>query len=45
MLPLSPDHTFDFELLRVLGSARYAGADIAEVLTVAATITPGDFES
>ena len=45
MLPLSPDHTFDFELLRVLGSARYAGADVAEVLTVAATIAPGDFES
>jgi len=45
MLPLSTDHCFDYELLRVLGAARYAGADIAEVLTVATAIAPGDFES
>lgn len=45
MLPLSSDPTFHFEILRVLGAARYDGADIAEVLTAGAIITPGDFES
>ena len=45
MIPLSSDASFHFELLRTLGAARYAGADIAEVLTAAAVITPGDFES
>src|SRR5271170_6498627 len=45
MLPLSTDRCFDYELLRILGAARYAGADIGEVLTVATAITPGDFES
>lgn len=45
MLQLNPDTTFNYELLRVLGSARYFGADIAEVLKVAQEIIPGDFES
>jgi len=45
MLPLSSDPTFHFEILRVLGAARSAGADIAEVLTAGAVLTPGDFES
>lgn len=45
MLQLSSDSTFHYELLRVLGAARYAGADIAEVLKVAQRIAPGDFES
>jgi hypothetical protein len=45
MLQLSPDPTFHFELLRVLGTARDLGADVGEVLTVAARILPGDFES
>lgn len=45
MLQLSSNPTFHFELLRVLGAARYFGADIAEVLKVAQDIVPGDFES
>lgn len=45
MLPLSSDPAFHFEILRVLGAARYAGADIEQVLTAGAIITPGDFES
>lgn len=45
MMKLSTDSTFDFELLRVLSSARDRGADIAEVLDAASRITPGDFES
>jgi hypothetical protein len=45
MLQLSPDSTFHYELLRILGSARDLGADVAEVLGVASRIVPGDFES
>ena len=45
MLQLSSNSTFHYELLRVLGSARYSGADIAEILKVAQDIVPGDFES
>ncbi|MGD1067650.1 MAG: prolyl oligopeptidase family serine peptidase [Vulcanimicrobiaceae bacterium] len=45
MLKLSSDPTFHYELLRVLGTARDLGADVAEVLDVAERIIPGDFES
>lgn len=45
MSMLSADGTFNFELLRVLGLARYGAADIAEVLDAAGKIAPGDFES
>jgi dienelactone hydrolase len=42
---LSPDPTFNFNLLRWIGTAPYRGADIAEVLDLAGRLTPGDFES
>lgn len=45
MLQLSIDHTFHYELLRTIGTARSKGADIGEVLSVAGKIGPGDFES
>ncbi|KAI0023670.1 alpha/beta-hydrolase [Xylariomycetidae sp. FL0641] len=45
MLPLSPDSTFHFELLRVLAHADYGAADVGEVLVAAGEIAPGDFES
>jgi dienelactone hydrolase len=45
MIPLSTDRTFDFNLLRWHGLARYGGSDIAEILDVADRIVPGDFES
>jgi pimeloyl-ACP methyl ester carboxylesterase len=45
MLELNPDPTFHYELLRILGSARDQGADVAEVLYAARRIFPGDFES
>lgn len=45
MLKLSSDDTFHFEIMRVLSAARYAGADIAEVLAAAGDIEPGNFES
>ena len=45
MLQLSSDETFHYELLRVLAYSRYFGADVAEVLQVADTIEPGNFES
>jgi Zinc-binding dehydrogenase len=45
MRPLSSEPSFNFNLLRWLGTAAYHGADIAEVLDVAERITPGDFES
>jgi dienelactone hydrolase len=44
-MTLSSDPTFDFNLLRWLGTASYRGADIAELLDVAKRIVPGDFES
>ena len=40
MLKLSPDETFNYELLRVLATSRAYGADVAEVLTVAEKVTP-----
>ena len=45
MLQLNPDSTSHFELLRVLGSARNGGADVAEILNIADQIEPGNFES
>jgi alpha-beta hydrolase superfamily lysophospholipase len=45
MLQLSIDKAFHFELLRVLATTRFYGADVAEVLSVAEKIKPGDFES
>lgn len=45
VLPLSSDSAFAFEILRVLGHARYGGSDVAEVLTAANGIAPGNFSS
>jgi dienelactone hydrolase len=45
MIQLSRDETFHYELLRLLGTARDLGADVAEVLNVADRIIPADFES
>lgn len=45
VLPLSSDGTFSFEILRVLAHARYGGSDVAEVLTAANKIVPGNFTS
>jgi len=45
MVPLSSDDSFHFEILRILGHARYGGSDIAEVLTAAGGIEPGNFTS
>jgi dienelactone hydrolase len=45
MLTLNTDHTFQYELLRVLGLSRDRGADIGEVLGIAPRIVPGNFES
>lgn len=42
---LSADPSFDFNLLRWIGTAPYHGADIAEVLDLAGRLTAGDFES
>ena len=42
---LTSDPHFGFEVLRILGAARYGGADVGEVLKVAALLKPGDFES
>lgn len=43
--PLTSDHFFDFEVLRILSMARYGGADVGEVLKVGTLLKPGDFES
>ncbi|KAK8101306.1 2-6-dihydropseudooxynicotine hydrolase, partial [Apiospora kogelbergensis] len=45
MLPLSPDSSFHFEILRALAMATGQGGDIGEVLVAAQKIAPGDFES
>lgn len=42
---LSADPSFDFNLLRLIGTAPYHGADVAEVLDLAGRLTAGDFES
>lgn len=44
-MKLSADPSFDFNLLRWIGTAPYHGADVAEVLDVAGRLTAGDFES
>ncbi|KAF3492149.1 2,6-dihydropseudooxynicotine hydrolase [Arthroderma uncinatum] len=44
-IQLSPDGTFNFELLRDLSIAPYEGADINEVFIAANEIRPGSFES
>lgn len=43
-MQLSTDPSHHFELLRILGHAYYGGADVQEVLQVAAALTPGDDE-
>jgi pimeloyl-ACP methyl ester carboxylesterase len=45
MVLLSSDHSFHYELLRVINLASCGGADIGEVFATADEITPGDFES
>jgi dienelactone hydrolase len=42
---LSSDVSFNFNLLRWMGTAPYHGADVAEMLDVADRIIAGDFES
>jgi hypothetical protein len=42
---LSEDASFNFNLLRWIGTAPYHGADVAEVLDLAGRLTAGDFES
>jgi alpha-beta hydrolase superfamily lysophospholipase len=42
---LSVDLSFNFNLLRLMGTAPYHGADIAEIIDLAGRLTPGDFES
>ena len=39
------DEAFSFETLRTVSYTPYGGADIGEVMTTAARITPGDWES
>jgi pimeloyl-ACP methyl ester carboxylesterase len=41
---LSADSSFNFNLLRWMGTAPYHGADVAEVLDLARRLTAGDFE-
>ncbi|KAI1458466.1 alpha/beta-hydrolase [Annulohypoxylon moriforme] len=45
MLKLSPDESFNFEILRMLSHSSFDGADISECLIAAGEIVPGDFES
>jgi dienelactone hydrolase len=42
---LSADPSFDFNLLRWLGTAPYHGADVAELLNLAGRLTASDWES
>ena len=44
-LQLSKDDSFNFQLLSLLGHARYAGANVAEILAAAKFLQPGDFSS
>ena len=39
------DHSFHYELHRMVAHARYRGSDTAEVLALASKIKPGDMES
>ncbi|KAL6718606.1 hypothetical protein ACLMJK_002840 [Lecanora helva] len=45
MAMLINDHSFHYELHRMLAHARYRGSDTAEVLELASKIEPGDMES
>ena len=45
VLTLSSDTSFHFEFLRFLSKTRYRAGDINDVLQVAGTVKPGDFES
>lgn len=40
LMNLSPDPSFNFNLLRWIGTAPYRGADIAEVLDLAGRLVP-----
>ncbi|KAF4634863.1 hypothetical protein G7Y89_g3240 [Cudoniella acicularis] len=41
----SPDESFNYEILRILGHSRYSGADVEEVLRAASSVEPGNVES
>ena len=45
LLQLSTDIGFHFELLRMLGTSRSQGSDVAEILNVCERVRAGDFES
>jgi hypothetical protein len=42
-IQLSPDESFNYEILRTLSHTRYSSADVGEVLRAAALIKPGNF--
>lgn len=42
---LNADTAFHFEIMRALSLTRYEGADVGEMLKIAAAIKPGDMES
>lgn len=44
MLQLHEDPNFHYEAIRAIGTARYGGADISEILSILPNIKPGDFE-
>ena len=45
MAMLIDDHSFNYELHRMVAHARYRGSDTCEVLALAPAIKPGDMES
>ncbi|KAH7017126.1 Alpha/Beta hydrolase protein [Ilyonectria destructans] len=45
MIPLSPDHSIHYEILRNIAAARYHGADIAEVLEAASQVDHTNLET
>ena len=45
MVQLNDDSSFQYELTRCLGLARFNGCDTTEVLEIVNNIKPGDFES
>lgn len=45
MLPLSSDSSFHYEFLRVLAATATHGSDVAELLSIAPRLIPGDFET
>lgn len=44
MLQLHEDPNFHYEAIRAIGTARYNGADISEVLSILPNIRPGNFD-